>query len=46
MQFPIKLQKKLQDRDEKNALRKLSDDTTLVDFSSNDYLGFAAEKKI
>ncbi|MBQ4819816.1 pyridoxal phosphate-dependent aminotransferase family protein [Aquimarina sp. MMG016] len=44
--LPKKLQKKLLDREESNALRKLPKQTDLVDFSSNDYLGFAVEKKL
>ena len=39
--FPKKLQQKLQSRIENNSLRKLSASNDLVDFSSNDYLGFA-----
>ncbi len=46
MQFPSKLQKKLQNREENNSLRSLSNHKTLIDFSSNDYLGFASDKKI
>ncbi len=46
MQFPKKLQKKLQDRKDRNALRQLPENVKLVDFSSNDYLGFASEKRI
>jgi len=44
--FPSKLQKKIDQREEKNALRKLSVYTKLTDFSSNDYLGFALSKTI
>lgn len=39
--FPKKLQQKLQRRIENNSFRKLSYSNGLVDFSSNDYLGFA-----
>jgi len=39
--FPKKLNQKLQKRIENNSLRKLSSSNDLVDFSSNDYLGFA-----
>lgn len=39
--FPKKLQQKLQRRIENNSLRELSYSNGLVDFSSNDYLGFA-----
>ncbi len=44
--FPKKLQQKLQSRIENNSLRKLSSSSDLIDFSSNDYLGFAASKSI
>ena len=45
-QLPKKLQKKLEDRESINALRSLSDNSNLVDFSSNDYLGFSTSKII
>lgn len=41
MEFPKKLQDKLTKRIEEQALRKLGRVTQLIDFSSNDYLGFA-----
>jgi 8-amino-7-oxononanoate synthase len=44
--FPDKLHKKLIERKEKNALRELSLQTGLIDFSSNDYLGFSKSKEI
>jgi len=44
--FPKKLQQKLQSRIEKNSLRKLSSSNDLVDFSSNDYLGFSKSEVI
>ncbi|MBL0681919.1 aminotransferase class I/II-fold pyridoxal phosphate-dependent enzyme [Aquimarina mytili] len=44
--FPDKLQKKLNQRKDNNALRKLPSRSTLIDFSSNDYLGFAVDKDI
>jgi 8-amino-7-oxononanoate synthase len=44
--FPKKLQQKLQDRATHNALRKLGEENTLVDFSSNDYLGFSQSETI
>ncbi|MEL6304557.1 MAG: 8-amino-7-oxononanoate synthase [Bacteroidota bacterium] len=39
--FPKKLSQKLVQRQNENALRKLSTSSGLVDFSSNDYLGLA-----
>jgi len=44
--FPKKLQQKLQERKENNALRSLATSDNLVDFSSNDYLGFATSASI
>ena len=46
MTFPQKLADKLNRRIESNALRQLGSGTTLVDFASNDYLGFAESKAI
>lgn len=40
-QLPKSLQDKLQQRKQNNALRKLPTHNDLVDFASNDYLGFA-----
>ena len=40
-QLPQKLQKKLEERASNNALRSLGIHSNLVDFSSNDYLGFS-----
>lgn len=42
----IFLQKSLQNRKEQNALRKLSNKDHLIDFCSNDYLGFARSEKL
>lgn len=39
--FPDKLKHKLEQRQQANALRQLGIQNGLVDFSSNDYLGFA-----
>jgi 8-amino-7-oxononanoate synthase len=39
--FPEKLNLKLENRAQENALRKLPASNNLVDFSSNDYIGFA-----
>lgn len=44
--FPKKLTVKLEKRHQENALRILPSIGQLVDFSSNDYLGFAREKAI
>lgn len=46
MQFPKKLHKKLQERKENNSFRVLPNPKEIVDFSSNDYLGFAKSKPI
>lgn len=40
------LNKSLQKRKDKNVLRKLTPDSRLVDFCSNDYLGFAQSDQI
>jgi len=39
--FPEKLVEKLAQRIENNSLRKLTKSNSRIDFSSNDYLGFA-----
>ncbi len=44
--FPKKLHIKLQTRQKNNVLRKLPETKNLIDFYSNDYLGFAASKSI
>lgn len=44
--LPEKLQNKLNHRTESNAFRNLSVSEGLIDFSSNDYLGFASSKSI
>lgn len=44
--FPKKLQQKLEDRKAKNALRQLGVQNSLIDFSSNDYLGFSTNETI
>ena len=46
MKIPNALQQKLQLRTESNALRKLPIPTNGIDFSSNDYLGFAKSQEI
>lgn len=44
--FPLKLEKSLQLRKQHNSFRKLGAQGSLIDFSSNDYLGFASNKEI
>ncbi len=44
--FPKKLQQKLNDRNDDNSLRELGTFNNLIDFSSNDYLGFSKSKNI
>ena len=44
--FPKSLLNKLALRDEANALRKLSEPNSRIDFSSNDYLGFSKSEEI
>ncbi|WP_027138241.1 aminotransferase class I/II-fold pyridoxal phosphate-dependent enzyme [Gaetbulibacter saemankumensis] len=46
MNLPKKLQQKLDDRIAKNALRTLKPSNNLIDFSSNDYLGFSKSEFI
>lgn len=46
MRFPKKLTNKLLQRKENQSLRKLGEQNNLVDFSSNDYLGFAKSETI
>lgn len=46
MEFPKKLQQKINDRLQANALRQLGTSSGLVDFSSNDYLGFSKNETI
>lgn len=44
--IPKKLQQKLDKRKANNALRQLGTQNSLVDFSSNDYLGFSKNESI
>ena len=44
--LPNKLYLKLQNRIDNNALRNLGAQSNLIDFSSNDYLGFASDSNI
>ena len=46
MNLPKKLTKKLKLREETNSLRSLKLPSNLIDFSSNDYLGFAKSEVI
>lgn len=46
MKFPKKLTQKLLHRTENDAVRMLGQKNTLIDFSSNDYLGFAKSEII
>ena len=45
-QFPKSQQQKLQQREEQNALRQLPIPNNLIDFASNDYIGFAKNETI
>ncbi len=44
--LPKKLYKKLEDRKTNNAFRQLGSTNNLIDFSSNDYLGFSKSETI
>lgn len=44
--FPKALTDKLQQREQRHSLRKLSDSNLQIDFSSNDYLGFARSSEL
>ncbi|MBU2950463.1 8-amino-7-oxononanoate synthase [Tamlana agarivorans] len=44
--FPDKLHRKLENRKAENALRQLGAENQLIDFSSNDYLGFSKNEHI
>ncbi len=46
MKFPQSLAAKLETRKQNNALRKLSLPNNLIDFASNDYIGFSKNKTI
>jgi len=46
MKFPKNLNEKLEIRKQNNALRKLATPNNLIDFSSNDYIGFSKNETI
>lgn len=46
MKLPNPLQTKLEQRQVNNALRRLPSDNSLVDFASNDYIGFAHNENL
>jgi 8-amino-7-oxononanoate synthase len=46
MKLPENLIQKLEIRKENNSLRKLPSFNNLVDFSSNDYIGFSKSESI
>ena len=46
MEFPEKLSEKLENRLQNNALRKLPLHNNLIDFASNDYIGFSKNELI
>ncbi|MCF6131739.1 aminotransferase class I/II-fold pyridoxal phosphate-dependent enzyme [Flavobacterium wongokense] len=46
MELPKSLQLKLHQREQENALRKLTPTNGLIDFASNDYIGFAKSETI
>ena len=46
MKFPKNLSAKLEIRKQNNAFRKLSFPNDLIDFASNDYIGFSKNKAI
>ena len=46
MKFPENLKNKIETRNQNNSLRKLSSPNNLIDFASNDYIGFAKSDAI
>ncbi|WP_405209190.1 aminotransferase class I/II-fold pyridoxal phosphate-dependent enzyme [Aquimarina sp. LLG6339-5] len=44
--FPKKLEQKLKNRQENKALRSLSEPAAIIDFASNDYIGFSSSRLI
>ena len=46
MKLPKNLTAKLETRKQNNALRKLAIPSDLIDFASNDYIGFSKNKAI
>lgn len=45
-QLPKPLQEKLEKRTVSNSLRKFPEETNLIDFSSNDYIGFSQNEEL
>ena len=45
-ELPLKLAKSLENRKQERAFRVLNSSSSLIDFSSNDYLGLASSEKI
>jgi 8-amino-7-oxononanoate synthase len=46
MNFPENLKNKIENRNQNNSLRKLASPNNLIDFASNDYIGFANSETI
>ena len=46
MKFPENLKNKIENRNQNNSLRKLASPNNLIDFASNDYIGFANSETI
>ena len=46
MKFPENLKNKIESRNQNNSLRKLASPNNLIDFASNDYIGFANSRII
>jgi len=44
--FPLKLEQTLENRKHENAFRELGSSNNLIDFASNDYLGFALNPEL
>jgi 8-amino-7-oxononanoate synthase len=46
MKFPENLKNKIENRNQNNSLRKLASPNNIIDFASNDYIGFANSETI